>query len=81
MANGDEHMMDGGVYSPGSTPDRTDVYVQENSGDGKDIPLSANLILVTGSATMEVLEILPKDLIRIGEFLQQVGKELLERSK
>lgn len=74
-----EYMMDGGLYDT-TEETRTDVYVKECPGI-KNIPFTCDLIFITGSGVMSILEISPEQLIGLGKWLVEIGKETLKHKQ
>lgn len=76
--NGKEYLMDGGVESKDG--DRTDFYLKEcgpGVNEGEGIPLTLDLTIVTGNGTFTITEIAPNDVVRIGNFLKSVAREVI----
>lgn len=74
--NGTEHYLDGGIYDHPEGETRADVYLKESGpspNDGSPIPLSFELVIVTGNAVFSLTEISPPDIIRLGKWLVSVG--------
>lgn len=78
-----EHDFDGGIYDP-KGEERTDVYLKEIPAsviNGVEEPMTFEFVIVNGSSTYSLVKVLPKDVIRLGKFLQEVAEEALSRAR
>lgn len=78
---GQEWYLDGALYDPKGEC-RTDVYLKEVPGrivEGLEYPTILELILCNGNLHLSLVETLPKDVVRLGKFLQEVAQDVINR--
>ena len=76
MTEGNEYYLSGGLYDP-KGEDRTDVYVEEQPimmVAGIEKPATLQIIFCNGNLHFSIVELLPKDVVRLGKFLEEVAK-------
>ncbi len=81
MTEFQEHYLDGALYDPKGT-ERTDVYLKEIPAkviNGHEELLTLQLILCNGNLHFSLVETLPKDIVRLGKFLQEVAEDAIAR--
>ena len=76
-----EHYLPGALYDPKDEV-RTDVYLKEVPAcvvDGQEEPMSLELILCNGNLHFSLVETMPKDIVRLGKWLQEVAQDAMDR--
>lgn len=80
--NGDEMMFPGGLRALDDS--RTDVYLKEDGpgiNEGAGIPMTFNLILVTGNANLTIVECRPEDLVSLADWIRAVAKDAIRTAR